>query len=109
MKKTRKTLVSLILAVAMTLGLSTMFVSAAAEQTGAIIIPMECTSYDWIRNDDKEAIKLIQQTDKRRAMFYNTNTHYRWGTKESYNLMVDSGALGIDTCVQLICDLATKK
>ena len=59
MKKTRKTLVSLILAVALILGLSTMFASATAEETGAIIIPMECSSVDWIRSDDKEAIKLI--------------------------------------------------
>ena len=43
MKKTRKTLVSLILAVALILGLSTMFASATAEETGAIIIPMECS------------------------------------------------------------------
>lgn len=43
---------------------------------------------------EREAIKTIQQTDKRRALYYNTNTQHRWGTKESYNLMLDSGVLG---------------
>ena len=43
---------------------------------------------------EREAIKTIQQTDKRRALYYTTNTQHRWGTKESYNLMLDSGVLG---------------
>jgi len=51
---------------------------------------------------EKEAIRNIQSTDKRRAMFYNSNTHYRWGTKESYNLMVDSGVLGFDGAVDAV-------
>ena len=57
---------------------------------------------DRYKISEKEAIKLIQQTDKRRAMFYNTNTHHRWGTKESYHLMLDAGKLGFDATVEAV-------
>ena len=47
--------------------------------------------------------------DKRRALYYNTNTQHRWGAKESYHLMIDSGTLGqnaaiavIEACVKLL-------
>jgi len=51
---------------------------------------------------EREAVKTIQQTDKRRALYYNTNTQHRWGAKESYHLMLDSGRLGIDGTVAAI-------
>ena len=61
---------------------------------------------------DREAIKVIQQTDKRRANYYNNNTQNRWGAKESYHLLLDSGVLGVDGCVEMIikaCELMEKK
>lgn len=51
---------------------------------------------------EREAIKTIQQTDKRRAMYYNTNTQHRWGAKESYHLMLDSGKLGVEGTIAAI-------
>ena len=51
---------------------------------------------------EREAMKSIQQTDKHRAMYYNTNTQHRWGAKESYHLLLDSGYLGIDGTVEAI-------
>lgn len=51
---------------------------------------------------EREAMKSIQQTDKHRAMYYNTNTQHRWGAKESYHLLLDSGYLGIDGTVAAI-------
>ena len=51
---------------------------------------------------EREAIKTIQQTDKRRATYYNTNTQHRWGARESYNLLLDSGVLGVDGTVAAI-------
>ena len=51
---------------------------------------------------EREAIKTIQQTDKRRAMYYNSNTQFRWGAKESYHLMLDSCKLGIEGSVAAI-------
>lgn len=52
---------------------------------------------------EKEATKSVQQTDKYRASYYNMSCHNKkWGMKESYNLMLDSGALGIDGAVDII-------
>ena len=51
---------------------------------------------------EKEAAKSIQQTDKHRASYYNMNSNKKWGMKESYNLMIDSGAVGIDGAVDIL-------
>ena len=52
---------------------------------------------------EKEAIKSIQQTDKYRASYYNMNSNSKkWGMKESYHIMLDSGMLGIDGIVDIL-------
>ena len=52
---------------------------------------------------EKEAMKSINQTDKCRASYYNMNcTRKKWGMKESYHLLLDSGTLGIDGVVDVI-------
>lgn len=52
---------------------------------------------------EKEAAKSIQQTDKYRASYYNMNSQKKkWGMKESYHLMLDSGTLGVDTIVDIL-------
>ncbi len=52
---------------------------------------------------EKEALKSIQQTDKYRASYYNMNSRKKkWGMKESYHLMLDSGMLGIDGIVDIL-------
>lgn len=52
--------------------------------------------------EERKAIRTIQQTDKRRAAYYNTNTQHRWGARESYNLLLDSGVLGMEGTVAAI-------
>lgn len=52
---------------------------------------------------EKEATRSIQQTDKYRASYYNMNSQKKkWGMKESYHIMLDSGMLGIDSVVDII-------
>ena len=51
---------------------------------------------------EKEAMKSIQQTDKYRASYYNMNSSKKWGMKESYHLLLDSGMLGIDGVVDVL-------
>ena len=52
---------------------------------------------------EKEAAKSIQQTDKYRASYYNMNSaNKKWGMKESYHVMLDSGMLGIDGVVDIL-------
>ena len=52
---------------------------------------------------EKEASRSIQQTDKKRAAYYNMHSgDKKWGVKESYHMMLDSGTLGIDGVVDII-------
>ncbi|MBR1822348.1 MAG: cytidylate kinase-like family protein [Clostridia bacterium] len=50
--------------------------------------------------------KAMKKTDHARRSFYQQFTGRRWGDCANYNLMLDSGALGYDTCAKLICEAA---
>ena len=56
------------------------------------------------RNDvtENKAKDLIQKKDKQRASYYNYYTSKKWGDSRSYHLTLDSSALGIDKCVEMI-------
>ena len=56
--------------------------------------------YEHISKD--KALDMIAKADKKRASFYNFQTEKKWGQAASYNLTVDTSALGIDGCVTLI-------
>jgi cytidylate kinase len=58
---------------------------------------------------EKSPEARLDDKDGRRAVNYKHFTGRDWGRCENYHLSLDSGALGIDTCVKLICDLAEKK
>lgn len=52
----------------------------------------------------KEKMKShILGIDKKRAKYYNYYTDDKWGASSTYHLSLDSSALGIDGCVDLIC------
>lgn len=46
--------------------------------------------------------EFMYQTDKRRRIYYENYTNQRWGARENYDLMMNSGRLGIESCVSLI-------
>lgn len=50
----------------------------------------------------QEAEELLKKSDKRRSSFYNTHTGQEWGQMQYFDLCLDSGKLGIDTCVELL-------
>ncbi len=50
----------------------------------------------------------LDDKDGRRAVNYKHFTGRDWGRCENYHLALDSGALGIDTCVELICQMAKR-
>lgn len=58
---------------------------------------------------EKEARKTMKRRDKMRANFHKYYTGEDWGTASSYALTLDSGALGYDLCVDLICQAAQHK
>lgn len=55
-----------------------------------------------------EIQKKMQKTDHARRAYYEQFTGKRWGDSRNYNLSLDTGFLGYDTCVRLICDAARK-
>lgn len=58
----------------------------------------------------KEKLKAhILGIDKKRAKYYNYYTDWKWGASSSYDLSLDSGAFGIDGCVELIARAAELK
>ncbi|MBR6115455.1 MAG: cytidylate kinase-like family protein [Oscillospiraceae bacterium] len=49
--------------------------------------------------------KRLREKDKRRAMYYQLYTDQKWGAVENYHVILDSGVLGIDKCVEIIASL----
>lgn len=54
-----------------------------------------------------EIQKAMRRTDAARRNYYQQFTGRHWGDYRNYNLMLDSGLLGYDACVKLICDAAS--
>ena len=43
--------------------------------------------------------------DKRRKAFYQFYTDLEWGNVNNYHLALDSGEIGIEKCIDIICSL----
>ena len=56
--------------------------------------------------DRKKALDLIAKSDKGRARHFATFTDWDWGDRSNYDLMVNSGSIGIDRSVEIICACA---
>lgn len=55
------------------------------------------------RTDTPE--KRLRDKDKRRAAYYQYYTDLEWGAAQHYHIALDSGVLGIETCVDTIVHL----
>ena len=53
--------------------------------------------------DALRAEEMIKKSDKQRASYYNYYATGTWGDVNNYDLCVDTGTLGIEGCVDLIC------
>ncbi len=60
-----------------------------------------------VRDDSPE--KRLRDKDKRRAAYYQFYTGMKWGVVQNYHIALNSGALGIDTCVEIIARLYDRK
>ena len=49
--------------------------------------------------------KRLRDKDKRRAMYYQFYTDRKWGDIENYHIILDSSALGLEKCVDIIASL----
>lgn len=61
-----------------------------------------------IENYGETDVKIedrLKDKDVRRKVFYRSFAMREWGACENYNLMLDSGAIGIEKCADLIADI----
>lgn len=56
--------------------------------------------------DASKAEKLLTQSDKRRARHYEEFTDSIWGARRNYDMLLNSGMLGIEKTAELICAFA---
>lgn len=53
---------------------------------------------------EADAVKMINDTDKRRRTNYNYYTEQKWGMARNYTLSLNSSVLGYDMCQKIIID-----
>ncbi len=61
---------------------------------------------DIYGDDGKKVESKIDDKDTRRRVYYRSFTMREWGVIENYNLVLDSGAIGIEKCADIICEIA---
>ena len=49
--------------------------------------------------------KRLKEKDKRRAAYYQFYTDQKWGDLANYHIVLDSGVIGIEKCIDIIADL----
>lgn len=49
--------------------------------------------------------KRLKDKDKRRATYYQFYTDRKWGAVQNYHVALDSGALGLPQCVDLLAEI----
>ena len=54
--------------------------------------------------EEKEAVKMMADTDKRRRTNYNFYTDQNWGIASNYSLCLNSSQLGYDRCEMIIME-----
>ena len=59
---------------------------------------------DLYNVEEKEVVKMMADTDKRRMTNYNFYTEQRWGKASNYTLCLNSSQLGYDRCEKIILD-----
>lgn len=67
-------------------------------------VRMERASKEY--GQDPERIEeIVEKTDKRRRIYYNTYADREWGDYRNYDMILNSGTFGIDRCVEMICQV----
>lgn len=53
--------------------------------------------------------KRLQEKDTKRRVYYKHYTGRVWGDAANYHISLNSGLIGVDKCVDIICDIAEMK
>lgn len=78
------------------------FITASIESRAKLFMKEKQVSYD-------EAVKRIQFVEHRRASYYNYYTGKHWGQADSYDLCIDSSAIGAAETARIIAQYVRKK
>lgn len=78
------------------------FVHADREQRIQRLMEMNSISY-------RKAEKLMEDTDKNRAGFFQYYTRCQWNAAEQYDLCLDSGKLGIHQTAEMILEYLRRR
>ena len=57
---------------------------------------------------ENKIVGLINTVDKRRRKYCEYYTNTRFGDAKNYDICLDSSRLGVEKCVDIICELAGK-
>ena len=54
---------------------------------------------------DTDILSRLREKDQARAAFYQRYTGQRWGLAKNYDVCLNSGVLGVGTCVSILVDI----
>lgn len=57
----------------------------------------------------KQAKKIVQEKDMKRARFYEFHTNQKWGDAKNYSLLINTSKMSTDEVVEIIATLYDKK
>ncbi len=83
---------------------------ALKQEDGVVSVWIRCTDQTAKRNRivtdygivESEAEKTRKNFDKKRANYYYANTARRWDDVRNYDMILDSGTIGMDGCVAVL-------
>lgn len=78
--------------------LLTVFIHASMEKRAERIVKVYGES-------EETPEKRLRDKDKRRKAYYRLYTDMEWGIAQNYHIALDSGALGVDKCIEIITSL----
>lgn len=59
--------------------------------------------------NEKPPEKRLTEKDQKRKVYYKNYTGRVWGQAQNYDLCLNSGVLGVETCAELIAQIASMK
>lgn len=83
---------------------------ALKEYEGVVNVFVRCTDEEAKRRRIVEEYKIPESQmdivrrkfDRKRANYYHANTEKKWDNLRNYDLVLDSGKLGIDSCADIL-------
>lgn len=59
--------------------------------------------------DEKEALKIMKDGNKRRKKYHNTYCKIKWGDSRNYDISINVSRIGVDEAVKLLIDFIEAK